>query len=133
VKEVGQREAVVETEDVGFARHALELPRRHGGRAVQERAGHGCDRDAFDGCALVIWALRAVEPEALTLAAPRGGREVDRRREAADQTPELRSRAVAQGGAGSGVQNGGHPVRELRLERPDPVDASMDRVEPVEP
>ena len=47
-----------------------------------------------------------------------------------DQPPELSGRAVTQHGAGAAREHGGNPARQCRLERPQPIHTSMERLQP---
>jgi hypothetical protein len=73
-----------------------------------------------------------MEAEAVALAPPGGRGEVNRRCKTADQAPELRGRAMTQDGPGPGSEHGSHPARQVRLERPEPIDTSVKEVEPLD-
>ena len=121
----------METEDVGLVHHPLDATRRLVGRAVEEHARDGRNRDTFDLGPLVVRKGRAVKEETRARASRARDGQVDWPGESGEKTPELRRRAVAQHGSGPGGKHSGHPLAQFRLEWSEPVHAPVEGMQPA--
>jgi hypothetical protein len=124
---------VGELEDLGLVEQALEAVRLEGCGEVEDRAG-----GRGDGDALVAGDLggterpRPVDPQSPALHAAGAARhaDVDDRRRAAAQVPQRDGARVAQRGAGTGSEDGGHPMPARREDGvADGVHAAVESVQ----